>query len=45
MLTELLSLGAAEIVALEAEGIIGTEAVPAGVRKPRGSDVKEKISA
>ena len=45
MLTELLGLGAAEIAALEAEGIIGTEAVPAAARKPRGSDVKEKISA
>ncbi len=45
VLTELLGLGAAEIVALEAEGIIGTEAVPAAARKPRGSDVKEKISA
>ncbi len=45
VLTELLGLGAAEIAALEAEGIIGTEAVPAAARKPRGSDVKEKISA
>lgn len=45
VLTELLGLGAAEIAALESEGVIGTEAIPAAERRQRGAPVDERVGA
>ncbi|WP_431305551.1 CoA transferase [Sediminicoccus sp. BL-A-41-H5] len=41
----LLRLDAARLAALEADGIIGTEAIPAAERKPRSKPAQERISA
>ena len=45
VLSELLGLGVSEIAALEAEGIIGTDAIPVTARKPRSAAAPERISA
>jgi len=47
VLSELLGLSAADIAGLEAEGIIGTEAIPVADRKPRSAPGTEpqKVSA
>lgn len=45
ILRGLLGLSAVEIAGLEADGIIGTEAIPATERKPRSVSQKERISA
>lgn len=45
VLSELLGLSAAEIAALEEEGIIGTEAIPVADRKPRSSPGAEPQKA
>lgn len=45
VLSELLGLGASEIAALEAAGIIGTNAIPVAARKPRSVATPERISA
>jgi crotonobetainyl-CoA:carnitine CoA-transferase CaiB-like acyl-CoA transferase len=45
VLSELLELSASEIAALEAEGIIGQDAIPVAGRKPRSTPAPERIVA